>query len=204
MLIKHCLSWRNFSSASSWYTTIQFFNIPCTISQKSLCRSRLRHGILCGDCRQKNGTLISLGRLDCHNATLHLTAQFSPHAEKGTDNFYMNALLQKHHHDLYTAIGIFSYKHKRKQKGILAQNWQGLKMCYVRCKWSREVESCKKQTTVYRRQVRHSHFNFSQMMMIAMMIMMKMMLMMMMIFGPLQTYKILHTGFKVFINISPS
>ena len=78
-------------------------------------------------------------------------------------------------------------------------------MCYVRCKWSREVESCKKQTTVYRRQVRHSHFNFSQMMMIAMMIMMKMMLMMLrMIFGPLQTYKILHTGFKVFINISPS
>ena len=41
-------------------------------------------------------------------------------------------------------------------------------MCYVRCKWSREVESCKKQTTVYRRRVRHSHFNFSQMMMMTM------------------------------------
>ena len=62
----------------------------------------------------------------------------------------------------------FVDKHKRKQKGIFAQNWQGLKMCYVRCKWSREVESCKKQTTVYRRRVRHSHFNFSQMMMMMM------------------------------------
>ena len=64
----------------------------------------------------------------------------------------------------------FVDKHKRKQKGIFAQNWQGLKMCYVRCKWSREVESCKKQTTVYRRRVRHSHFNFSQMMMMMMII----------------------------------
>ena len=83
------------------------YNFSLSSSQKSLYRSSLRHGILCGDCRQKNGTLISLGRLDCHNATLHLTAQFSPHAQKGTDNFYMNALLQIHHHDLYTVIGIF-------------------------------------------------------------------------------------------------
>ena len=83
------------------------YNFSLSSSQKSLCRSSLRHGILCGDCRQKNGTLISLGRLDCLNATLHLTAQFSPHAKKGTDNFYMNALLQKHHHDLYTAVRIF-------------------------------------------------------------------------------------------------
>ena len=51
------------------------YNFSLSSSQKSLCRSSLRHGILCGDCRQKNGTLISLGRLDCYNcySTLNST-----------------------------------------------------------------------------------------------------------------------------------
>ena len=141
------------------------YNFSLSSSQKSLCRSSLRHGILCGDCRQKNGTLISLGRLDCHNATLH-NFRHTPKKATTTSTWmlcFKNIIM------IFILLSeFFVDKHKRKQKGIFAQNWQGLKMCYVRCKWSREVESCKKQTTVYRRRVRHSHFNFSQMMMMVM------------------------------------
>ena len=145
------------------------YNFSLSSSQKSLCRSSLRHGILCGDCRQKNGTLISLGRLDCYNcySTLNSTI-FATRPKRHRQLLHECFASKTSSWSLYCYRNILSTNINGNKREFSQQNWQGLKMCYVRCKWSREVESCKKQTTVYRRRVRHSHFNFSQMMMMMM------------------------------------